>query len=131
MRALLFGAPPGIDQSPRNATPLRTALTSTPMDLVELDDPAFLRPDWVVIRPRLTGICGSDAKQVFMDWGDMSPDNPMIDFTSFPQRARPLARMRASRDLGAVPGVCCRRPFPVLELPRATHRRGDSQRHIV
>jgi threonine dehydrogenase-like Zn-dependent dehydrogenase len=84
MRALLFGAPPGIDQSPRNATPLRTALTSTPMDLVELDDPAFLRPDWVVIRPRLTGICGSDAKQVFMDWGDMSPDNPMIDFTSFP-----------------------------------------------
>jgi threonine dehydrogenase-like Zn-dependent dehydrogenase len=39
----------------------------------------------VVCRPRLTGICGSDAKQVFMDWGEVTVDNPMIDFTSFPQ----------------------------------------------
>lgn len=85
VRALVFGTAPGADQVPAGATPLRHALASTPMDLVEVADPGFLRPDWVVIRPRLTGICGSDAKQVFMDWGDMDADNPMIDFTSFPQ----------------------------------------------
>src|SRR5437588_2895823 len=56
------------------------------MRLVDLDDPGFLGPDWVVTRPRLTGICGSDAKQVFMDFGeDVARDNPMMDFFSMPQ----------------------------------------------
>ncbi|MEZ5168409.1 MAG: alcohol dehydrogenase catalytic domain-containing protein [Acidimicrobiales bacterium] len=84
MRALLFGAPPGRDDVPAGATPLRQALARSPMDLVEVPEPEPPRRDWVLIEPRLTGICGSDAKQVFMDWGDMSPDNPLIDFTSFP-----------------------------------------------
>jgi len=84
MRALLFGVAGGPDDVPADAPPLRTALAATPMALVTIDDPGFLRPDWVLVRPRLTGICGSDAKQVFMDWGEMSPDNPMVDFTSFP-----------------------------------------------
>jgi threonine dehydrogenase-like Zn-dependent dehydrogenase len=49
-------------------------------------DPGFLRPDWVVTKPLLTGICGSDSKQVFMDWGEVqSPDNPMKAFFSLPQ----------------------------------------------
>jgi threonine dehydrogenase-like Zn-dependent dehydrogenase len=40
----------------------------------------------VVTKPRLTGICGSDAKQVFMDFGeDVGKDNPMGDFFSLPQ----------------------------------------------
>ena len=51
---------------------------------MEVDDPKFLLPDWVICEPRLTGICGSDSKQVFMDWGEVDADNPMIDFTSFP-----------------------------------------------
>src|SRR2546426_7136128 len=56
------------------------------MRLVDVDDPGFLGPDWVVTRPRLTGICGSDAKQVFMDFGeDVARDNPMMDFFSMPQ----------------------------------------------
>ncbi len=56
------------------------------MKLVELDEPALPLPDWVVLRPRLTGICGSDAKQVFMDWGEVrTPDNPMKAFFSLPQ----------------------------------------------
>ncbi len=56
------------------------------MKLVEMDDPGFLLPDWVVTKPRLTGICGSDSKQVFMDWGDVqSADNPMKAFFSLPQ----------------------------------------------
>src|SRR5438105_12672780 len=56
------------------------------MKLVDVDDPPFLGPDWVVTRPRLTGICGSDSKQVFMDFGeDVGRDNPMSDFFSLPQ----------------------------------------------
>ena len=48
------------------------------MKLVDMDEPGFLLPDWVVTQPRLTGICGSDAKQVFMDFGEVrSADNPM------------------------------------------------------
>ena len=55
------------------------------MRLVDLPDPEFLLPDWVVTRPRLTGVCGSDAKQVFMDWVNVAtPDNPMKGF-SLPQ----------------------------------------------
>lgn len=86
MKALVFGVDPepGIEASdPDN--PLLAALAVTPMRLVDVDDPGFLRPDWVVTRPRITGICGSDAKQVLFDWGEMDVDNPMIDFTSFPQ----------------------------------------------
>jgi threonine dehydrogenase-like Zn-dependent dehydrogenase len=55
------------------------------MRVVDVSDPGFLLPDWVVTKPRITGICGSDAKQVFFDWGEMDADNPMIDFSSFPQ----------------------------------------------
>ena len=40
--------------------------------------------DWIVLRTRLTGICGSDSKQVLMDFDD-ADDNPMTAFISFPQ----------------------------------------------
>jgi threonine dehydrogenase-like Zn-dependent dehydrogenase len=56
------------------------------MRLTDMEDPGFLLPDWVVTRPRLTGICGSDSKQVFGDWGEVqSPDNPMKAWFSLPQ----------------------------------------------
>ncbi len=58
------------------------------MALQEMPDPGFLLPDWVVCRPLLTGICGSDSKQVFFDFSEDDPEstiNPMIDFVSFPQ----------------------------------------------
>ena len=84
MQALVFGVEPEPVAAPSDATPLQIALARTPMRLMEVDDPGFLLPDWVVCKPRLVGICGSDAKQVFMDWGEMSIDNPMIDFSSFP-----------------------------------------------
>lgn len=45
-------------------------LAHTPMRPVDLDEPRPTRPDWVMARTRLTGICGSDAKQVFMDFGE-------------------------------------------------------------
>jgi threonine dehydrogenase-like Zn-dependent dehydrogenase len=87
MQALLYGVRP----EPSNVAPdsdnhLLAGLARTPMRLVDTDDPTFLRPDWVVTQPRLTGICGSDSKQVFGDWGDVqTPDNPMKGFFSLPQ----------------------------------------------
>src|SRR5947208_13707004 len=49
--------------------------------LKELPDPALPAPDWVTIRTRLCGICGSDYKQVFLNG---SVDNPMTALISFP-----------------------------------------------
>jgi threonine dehydrogenase-like Zn-dependent dehydrogenase len=67
-------------------------LARTPMRVVDLPDPGFVRPDWVLTRPRLTGICGSESKQAFFDYASFtSPeragsfaDNPMKGFVSFP-----------------------------------------------
>lgn len=87
MRALLYGVRPEPQPVPETDNLLLRNLAVTPMRLVDLDDPGFLRPDWVVTKPRLTGICGSDSKQVFMDWPQesRSPDNPMKGFFSLPQ----------------------------------------------
>jgi len=86
VKALLYGVRPESVPVPETDNHLLVGLAQTPMRLVDLDDPGFLLPDWVVTRPRLTGICGSDSKQVFMDWGEVrSPDNPMKAFFSLPQ----------------------------------------------
>jgi threonine dehydrogenase-like Zn-dependent dehydrogenase len=50
--------------------------------LKEIPDPELPAPDWVTIRTRLCGICGSDYKQLFLN-GNM--DNPMTAVISFPQ----------------------------------------------
>jgi len=55
---------------------------TAPMQLEEIADPALPADDWLVIRTRLCGICGSDYKQVFLN-GSM--DNPMTSVISFPQ----------------------------------------------
>src|SRR5712691_6454419 len=87
MRALLYGVRPEPQPEPSEDNSLLAGLARTPMRLVDdYTDPGFLLPDWVVTRPRLTGICGSDAKQVFMDWENVAtPDNPMKAFFSLPQ----------------------------------------------
>ncbi len=87
MKALLYGVKPEPTPVAPDANHLLRGLAHTPMRLVDdMADPGFLLPDWVVTRPRLTGICGSDSKQVFMDWGEVqSPDNPMKAFFSLPQ----------------------------------------------
>ena len=75
-------------EAPEGANRLQRALAATTMALQDLPDPGFLLPDWVVCRPLLTGICGSDSKQVFFDFSEDDPEstvNPMIDFVSFPQ----------------------------------------------
>src|SRR5688572_30801900 len=89
MKALLYGVKPEPWPQPTGDdadNPLLRGLANTPMQLVDMDEPEFLLPDWVITKPRLTGICGSDAKQVFMDWGDVgTADNPMKEFFSLPQ----------------------------------------------
>jgi threonine dehydrogenase-like Zn-dependent dehydrogenase len=53
-----------------------------PIQLREIADPELPAPDWVTLRTRLCGVCGSDAKQVFMNG---AVDNPMTAMISFPQ----------------------------------------------
>ena len=88
MEALLYGVRPEPWDPPGDvdAHPLLGSLAKSPMRYTDVNDPTFLLPDWVITQPRLTGICGSDSKQVFMDWGDVAtPDNPMKAFFSLPQ----------------------------------------------
>ncbi|MCH2172503.1 alcohol dehydrogenase catalytic domain-containing protein [Myxococcota bacterium] len=85
MKALVYGVEPERQDVGEGANELLRGLANTPMKLMEVDDPRPLASDWVVVESRLTGICGSDAKQVFMDWGESGPDSPMISLTSFPQ----------------------------------------------
>ena len=49
---------------------LLVGLSHVPMRMEELDRPVPTRPGWVMAKTRLTGICGSDTKQVLMDFGD-------------------------------------------------------------
>src|SRR5262249_55801563 len=52
------------------------------VNLRDIPEPSFPAGDWVVLRTRLCGICGSDYKQIFLN-GSM--DNAMTALISFPQ----------------------------------------------
>jgi len=85
VRALVFLTDPGdVPQPPPDAPALVRNLAATPMRVEEVPDPTILGDDWAVLRTRLCGICGSDSKQVLMDFDD-ADDNPMTAFISFPQ----------------------------------------------
>jgi threonine dehydrogenase-like Zn-dependent dehydrogenase len=86
MKALVFGEfpDPMPPQPPDDAPRLVKRLASTPMSLIDIPEPPLLGRDWAVIRPRLTGICGSDTKQVLMDF-EGADDSPMTAFITFPQ----------------------------------------------
>ena len=85
MRALLWGVKPEPWDAPADANDLTRNFARSPMRLEEVEDARPLRPDWVVIRPRLVGICGSDAKQALMDFGEWDTDSAMAGLCSFPQ----------------------------------------------
>src|SRR5262245_20775675 len=55
----------------------------SPLRLTEVPDARVLFPDWVVIKTRLCGICGSDYKQVFIDFEGI--DSPLGTLATFPQ----------------------------------------------
>ena len=50
--------------------------------LEEITEPTLPADDWLLVRTGLTGICGSDSKQVFLV-GNM--DNPLTALITFPQ----------------------------------------------
>jgi threonine dehydrogenase-like Zn-dependent dehydrogenase len=87
MRALVFGVDPVVPDAPLppDAGRLEQNLRGTPMGLQDIPDPEPLGADWVVMKTRLCGICGSDTKQVFMDTGGDWADAGMTAFISFPQ----------------------------------------------
>ena len=92
MRALMYGVAPEARPVPRTDNRLLRMLARTPTRLVEVEEPGFLRPDWVVTRPRLVGICGSESKAVFLDYASLTDpanaadmaQNPMKNFFSMP-----------------------------------------------
>ncbi|MGH7786533.1 MAG: zinc-dependent alcohol dehydrogenase [Candidatus Binatia bacterium] len=55
----------------------------SPLRLCDVPDAVVQFPDWLVIKSRLTGICGSDYKQVFIDFENI--DSPMATLISLPQ----------------------------------------------
>jgi threonine dehydrogenase-like Zn-dependent dehydrogenase len=85
MKALLFGATPAPEEvRPAPTDELEKMLSTLPFGLHEMDDARLVRPDWVVTRPILSGICGSDAKLVLGDFSSGDMDNPMAAFSSLP-----------------------------------------------
>jgi len=85
MRALVYGVEPEPWDPPDPTNRLQTGLARTPMRLVpDLEAPHPTRSAWVMAKTRLTGICGSDAKQVFMDYGEGFEASPLNNFFSFP-----------------------------------------------
>ncbi|HLF98903.1 MAG TPA: alcohol dehydrogenase catalytic domain-containing protein [Acidimicrobiia bacterium] len=85
MKALVFGVDTEPWNPPDGVTALTRNLAVTPVALREIPDARPLRPDWIVTRPLLTGICGSDSKQILLDFGAGDEDNAMSGFCSFPQ----------------------------------------------
>lgn len=84
MHGLLYGVKPDRWTPPDESNELLTGLARTPMRLQELDRPTPRREDWAIVRTRLTGICGSDAKMVFMDFGDDYGDSALNGYFTFP-----------------------------------------------
>jgi threonine dehydrogenase-like Zn-dependent dehydrogenase len=85
VKALVFGVAPEPWTPPPGSGPLSDNLARTPVALQEVADARPLRPDWYVTKPLLTGICGSDSKQILLDFGEGDSDNAMSGFCSFPQ----------------------------------------------
>lgn len=85
MRALVFGSPPDpAERRPQPADDREAAVLAQPFGLHQVAEPVLPRPDWVILRPRLSGICGSDAKLVLGDFSEGDLDNPMAAFSSLP-----------------------------------------------
>ena len=113
----------------RARTRRRTSASTRRSALREVPDAQVQFPDWVLIKTRLCGICGSDYKQVFIDFEGI--DSPLADAGDLPagdgarggrhdrgrraggeerarrpaRRAQPVAVVRAARHHAAVRGL--------------------------
>jgi len=85
VKALVFGARPDPDEDrPVPTDELEERLAALPFGLHEVGDARPIHPDWVVTRPLLSGVCGSDTKLVLGEFEDGDIDNPMAAFSSLP-----------------------------------------------
>ena len=156
MKGLTYGVQPEPWTPPDDGNHLLVGLSKTPMRLEEREEPHPSRDGWVMAKTRLTGICGSDAKQVFMDFGENFSDSALNGYFTAPTvlgprsgrrsgragpprlaaggrpagRAEPVALVWAPRDrspLWLVPG---RRLQSVLALHRGTPGRRHPHRDL-
>jgi len=84
MQGLLYGVRPEKWEAPDPENKLLRGLARVPMAMKELEQPRPHRDGWVMAKTRLTGICGSDAKQVFGDFGDVFTDSPLNGLFTMP-----------------------------------------------
>lgn len=85
MRALVFGIPrDAAETADGDGDELDRRIDALPFGLHQIDDAKPVRPDWVVTRPRLTGVCGSETKLVLGEFESGDIDNPMAAFSSIP-----------------------------------------------
>ncbi len=84
MQALVWGVKPDPWEAPDPSNRLLAGLSRVPMRLEDRDVPAPPADDWVVAKTRLTGICGSESKQVFGDFSDAYNDSALAGLFSFP-----------------------------------------------
>ncbi|HEX3842277.1 MAG TPA: alcohol dehydrogenase catalytic domain-containing protein [Acidimicrobiales bacterium] len=84
MKALVFGLAPDAAEQSEPTDDLDRRLASLPFGLHEVDEAKLVRPDWVITRPLLSGVCGSETKLVLGDFDTGDIDNPMAAFSSIP-----------------------------------------------
>jgi threonine dehydrogenase-like Zn-dependent dehydrogenase len=84
MQGLTYGVAPEPWTPPDDQNHLLVGLSKVPMRLEEREEPHPTRDGWVMAKTRLTGICGSDAKQVFSDFGDDFSDSALNTYFSVP-----------------------------------------------
>jgi threonine dehydrogenase-like Zn-dependent dehydrogenase len=84
MEALVYGVRPERWHPPDGAGRLLRNLARVPMRLEEVPRPVPARSGWCTARTRMTGICGSDAKQVLGDFGDGYDDSALAHLFTFP-----------------------------------------------
>ena len=84
MQGLTYGVAPEPWTPPDDQNHLLVGLSKVPMRLEEREEPHPTRDGWVMAMTRLTGICGSDAKQVFSDFGDDFSDSALNTYFSVP-----------------------------------------------
>ncbi|HEV3130393.1 MAG TPA: alcohol dehydrogenase catalytic domain-containing protein [Acidimicrobiales bacterium] len=85
MKALVFGRSRDASETrDRPGDDLDRRLDTLPFGLHQVDDARLVRPDWVITRPLLSGVCGSETKLVLGDFDTGDIDNPMAAFSSIP-----------------------------------------------
>lgn len=85
MRALVFGVPRDPEElADGPGDELDRRLDGLPFGLHQVDDATLTRPDWVITKPRLSGVCGSETKLVLGEFESGDVDNPMAAFSSLP-----------------------------------------------